>query len=363
MADDAHTHDREPARWSFTPLRAGGFRLDGGSMFGLIPRGVWSRAVATDDKGRIAVAHNCLLLERRGAAPEGQPSRVLVEVGSGDKLDAKMREVFDFENNPPGHPRAGRPRTIVEALEERGASPETIDAVIVSHLHFDHAGGLTRLARAGETPAWPCPPNDDGGGGSSQTGGCVLTFPRATVHVQRREWEDAASNRSVMTKTYYPDHLWPVRERLRLIDSAPPFAPGITPERDELPRGGVEGRETDPFAGAGGRGAASGITVFRVPGHTWGQQAVRFREPDPPAGKGRTIVFCPDVMPTAAHAGAAYSLAYDVEPYTSMISRRWLLTEAAANGWCLYLDHEPGHPLVRVRANAKGWFDLAPEPY
>jgi hypothetical protein len=67
-------------------------------------------------------------------------------------------------------------------------------------------------------------------------------------------------------------------------------------------------------------------------------------------------------MPTLAHCGAAYSLAYDVEPYTSMVSRRWFLAEAAARGWVLCLDHEPGHPLVRVRDNGKGWFDLTPEP-
>ena len=104
------------------------------------------------------------------------------------------------------------------------------------------------------------------------------------------------------------------------------------------------------------------MSVFLTPGHTWGQQAIKFQEPDAPHGKGRTIVFVPDVMPTAAHLGAAYSLAYDVEPYTSMLSRRWLLTEAAQHDWVLHLDHEPGHPLFRVKANTKGWFDLIPEP-
>jgi hypothetical protein len=58
------------------------------------------------------------------------------------------------------------------------------------------------------------------------------------------------------------------------------------------------------------------------------------------------------------HVGAAYSLGYDVEPYTSMISRRWFLEEAAAGDWLLVLDHEPGNPVQRVRANDKGWYDL-----
>jgi glyoxylase-like metal-dependent hydrolase (beta-lactamase superfamily II) len=372
-------------RYTFTLLRAGSFKLDAGSMFGLIPRSVWSRNVPTDDKSRITVAHNCLLLQRHppntpgmsralpaNPADASMPSRILIEVGTGNKLDPKMQAIFDLELNPvgSGHPNAGKPRTIVDALAEHNVTPESIDAVIVSHLHFDHAGALTRLPHPGEKPTWPSPPNDDGGGGSSQAGGCCLTFPNARIHVQQREWDDALHNRSVMTKTYYPDHLLPIADRLTLTDSPRPFPTGSTPDRDELPRTTIEQRESDPFASLLPLPTAhcplptSGLSVFLTPGHTWGQQAIKFQEPDPPHGKGRTIVFTPDVMPTIAHGvgGAAYSLSYDVEPYTSMISRRWFLTEAAARDWVLHLDHEPGHPLVRVRANSKGWFDLIPEP-
>lgn len=337
-------------KYTFRLLRAGEFRLDAGSMFGLIPRSVWSRSVATDDKGRITVQHNCLLLERAEGTRTNSdqptarpPTRVLIEVGTGDKLDAKMRDVFALQN-----------RSILDALAEAHTTPESIDAVVVSHLHFDHAGGLTRLPRAGETPAWACPPNDDGGGGSSQRGGCVPTFPNAKVYVQEREWRDALVNRSVMTKTYYPDHLHPIAHQIVTIDSPRPYPTGYVPGRDEQPKTPVEFRMSEIVPGAG-------VYVFQVPGHTWGQQAVLFNEAGGSAGKGRTIVFTPDVLPTLAHNGAAYSLAYDVEPYTSMVSRRWLLTAAAERGWVLCLDHEPGNPLVRVKANAKGWFDLVAE--
>lgn len=325
-------------------------------MFGLIPRSVWSRTTPVDDRGRITVAHNCLLLERIGPGSSAvpHPRRILIEAGTGDKLDPKMRDVFSLQTDP----TTGLPRTVETALGEIGIAPESIDAAIISHLHFDHAGGLTRLPRAGETPAFPVPPNDDGGGGSSQRGGCVLTFPAARIYVQEREYADAIANRSVMTRTYYPDHVLPIIDRVVKIDSPRPFPFGYTPDRDELPRTTIEQRMTE---------VVPGLHVFLVPGHTWGQQAVMFREPDAPGGKaggvgGRTIVFTPDVMPTAAHVGAAYSLAYDVEPYTSMISRRWLLTEAAARGWVLHLDHEPGHPLFRVEPDGKGWFRLLPEP-
>jgi glyoxylase-like metal-dependent hydrolase (beta-lactamase superfamily II) len=339
-------------RYRFRLLRAGQFKLDGGSMFGLIPRSVWSRGTSTDDKGRISVQHNCLLLDRVGDAPAGLPKRVLIEVGTGDKLDPKMREVFALED-----------RSILDALSEIHAAPESIDAVVVSHLHFDHAGGLTRRPSAGEAVTWACGPGSseavsDGGGGSSQFGGCVRSFPNAKVYVQAREWADALAGRSVMTKTYYADHLWPIESQVVKLDSPRPFASGYIPERDEMPKLPAELRMTEIVKSAHG---GAGVYVFLVPGHTWGQQAVLFREPDTARGPGRTIVFTPDVMPTVAHNGAAYSLAYDVEPYTSMISRRWLLTEAAERGWVLCLDHEPGHPFVRVHANSKGWFDLVPE--
>ncbi|MBX3359331.1 MAG: MBL fold metallo-hydrolase [Phycisphaeraceae bacterium] len=329
--------------YSWRLLRAGAFRLDGGSMFGLIPRTVWSRDVPTDDRGRISVQHNCLLLERAGPAPApakgspplpsppSSPRLIVIECGTGDKLDAKSRDLFAMEE-----------RSVIDALHEADCRCEDVEAVVVSHLHFDHAGGLTRLCRGGESPDWTGPASTFTGARGDH--GVKVTFPNATVHVQRREWEDAIANRSVMTRTYFPDHLQPIRERLSLTDSPRPFSPGVTPGRDEAPAAPVALRETEIFPG---------VSVFLTPGHTWGQQAVKFTDTD-----GQTIVFTPDVMPTVNHVGAAYSLAYDVEPYTSMVTRRWFLEEAAAAGWTLVLDHEPGDAVRRVAANGKGWFTL-----
>jgi glyoxylase-like metal-dependent hydrolase (beta-lactamase superfamily II) len=325
--------------YSWRLLRAGRFKLDGGSMFGLVPRVVWQKAAPPDERGRIGVQHNCLLLERsgEGSAPHGQvqsglpmaPKVVLIETGTGDKMDPKSRDIFELEN-----------RSILDALNEVDCRPEDIGAAVVTHLHFDHAGGLTRLAKPGEKPDWTGP-------GSAGEHGVKLTFPNATVHVQEREWADALANRSVMTRTYFRDHLEPMRGQVRTVDSPRPFVTGLTPERDELPRLPLEARETEVLPG---------ISVFLVPGHTWGQQAVKFNDT-----RGRTIVFVPDVMPTVQHLGAAYSLGYDVEPYTSMVTRRWFLEEAARGDWLLVLDHEPGNPLQRVKRNERGWYDLVPE--
>jgi glyoxylase-like metal-dependent hydrolase (beta-lactamase superfamily II) len=325
-------------RYRWRLLRAGEFRLDAGSMFGLIPRSVWSRAAEVDDKARIRVQHNCLLLERADAAPTSAfaPKLVILEVGTGDKLDDKSRDLFALER-----------RSIQDALREVACDPKDIGAAFISHLHFDHAGGLTRLCTPGETPDWHG--SASGMAGARPDHSVKLTFPNAKLVVQRREWEDALAQRSVMTRTYFADHLHPYtlemfKDRLLLADSPAPFGPGVTPDRTQMPLLTLAQRSVEPVPG---------IHVFRAPGHTWGQQATTFTDE-----KGQTVVFTPDVLPTAAHLGAAYSLAYDVEPYTSMVTKHWFLSHAADHNWLLVLDHEPGNPCKRVRRNDKGWFDL-----
>ena len=323
----------DSVRYEWRLLRAGRFLLDGGGMFGVVPRVVWNRTVETDDKNRIELSHNCLLLKGGGRT-------VLIEAGTGDKLDAKMSSVFGLDG-----------RTVETAVTEAGTDPADINAAIITHLHFDHAGGLTRRSRAGETPDWIASEGEASGDQAEVT----LTFPNAEIITQRREWTDAINNDAVMTKTYYRDHLLPLefpirgeRPRVRLIDSPIPFPVSHTPHRDELPTAAVANRMTEVLPG---------IRVLQVPGHTWGQQAVVFED-----SEGRTVVFTPDVMPTRWHLGAAYSLAYDVEPYTSMISKHWLLRAAADHNWTLVLDHEPGHAAVRVEPDGRGWFTLTDAP-
>lgn len=251
---------------------------------------------------------------------------VLFDAGMHRELQrdtARIRGLFqtttlDFH---PGEELAAR-------VTAAGYSPADVELLIFSHLHFDHCGGLTRRPRDGEA-------------------GIQLSFPRAEVIVQRREWDDATANNSTMTRTYLRENLEPLAPRLRLADSPPPFPAGYHPRRDEPPPGPLVGRTTPVLPG---------IDVFLVPGHTWGQQAIRFTD-----DRGRAVVFPADLIPTVNHVGAAYNMAYDVEPYTSTVTRRWFLDEAARGDWLLVLDHEPGNPCQRVRADGKGWFELVPE--
>lgn len=316
MTTQPPNHSTTPPRFSWQLLDAGPLLLDAGGMFGLIPRVVWQKIVQVDDRHRVRLNHNCILLHH----PLGP---VVIETGTGDKLDAKNRDIFGLTD-----------RSIIPAIEETGTKLTDVKHVIVSHLHFDHAGGLTRRGRGTSVPL---------------SGHQVeLTFPNATIHAQEQEWNDAIANKSVMTRTYFRDHLDPIQDHLKLHNSPTPFARGEIPNRDEIPKANLEDRLTEVIPG---------VFVFNIPGHTWGQQAVMFKD-----DRGRTVVFTPDVMPTAWHVGSAYSLAYDVEPYMSMVSRHWFLREAAAREWLLVLDHDPNTPTVSVREDGKGWFTLTPQP-
>lgn len=266
-------------------LRAGCFRLDGGGMFGVVPRVLWSKLVTPDERHRIPVQTNCLLLR------DGRHT-VLVEAGYGDKWSDKERDIWDLER-----------RTVVDALAEVGVEPAAVTHVVVTHLHFDHAGGLTHL--------------DD-------EGGLHPTFPQAEIVVQRQEWEDALANRSTMTRTYLRSHLDPIAERVRCVEG----------EVEVLP----------------------GLTVWPMPGHTWGQQAIRFDD-----GEG-TVCFPGDVLPTAHHVGSAFSMGYDMLPHENMLRKTALLARAEAEAWRLVLDHEPQQPVRCVSRDPAdpGRFRLSP---
>ncbi len=174
--------------WSWKLLRAGSFGLDGGSMFGVVPKTIWAKLVEPDKNNRIPLQTNCLLLD------DGT-HRVLIETGFGDKWSDKERGFYDLER-----------RTVVDALRESGCEPDQISHVVVTHLHFDHAAALTRLDAAGNL---------------------VSTFPNATVFVQKAEWDDALANKSTMTRTYLRSHLDPIADRLHPLEGEQAILAGI----------------------------------------------------------------------------------------------------------------------------------------
>lgn len=270
-------------------VSGGALRLDGGAMFGIIPRALWSRQTNPDEQHRIALACNCLYLEW-----DHSPRRAIVEVGHGPKFAEKERQIYAIDPV----------RWLLPYLIDGGVDPETITDVVLTHLHFDHAGGLTHLP--GLQPATAARGAMDD---------LRPTFPRATVHVQRREFDDARANFGVMTQTYREENFVPIdrADLWRLHEG----------EVEPLPR----------------------VNLLPSPGHTRGHQSVLI------AGRGASLLYLGDVMPTRDHVGPAYNMGYDLLPLENVASKRRLLSRAAAEKCLVLIDHEPRTPLVRVVAD------------
>lgn len=268
-----------------TLLDAGPLKLDGGAMFGLIPKTLWQRGCPADEDNRIQLACNSLLV----TWPEAPERRLIVETGPGNKYTAKEQRIFALD---PTH-------WLGATLARRGIDPATITDVVLTHLHFDHAGGLTQ--RVGEQ--------------------VVFTFPNAIAHVQQQEYDDAQRNHSVMTATYRPENLALPAERWRLAEG----------DVDILP----------------------GVRVVATPGHTRGHQSVII------SGRRRKLVFAGDLMPTRHHVGPPYNMAYDLLPLDNRETKRRMLAWIVAEDALLVLDHDPDTPVVTVQP-VGDWYTLTP---
>ncbi len=178
--------------WQLDTVSGGRFRLDGGAMFGVVPKPLWQRATAPDEHNRIPLATNCVLA-RSGA------HTVLIDTGYGSKLSPRELELNAAE---PGE-------KLVANLAALGVAPEQIDLVVFSHLHFDHSGGGTRREASGEV---------------------VPTFSNATYVANRLEWQDALGDLPELRGAYPPENLLPLKEagQVRLVDDGEEIVPGLT---------------------------------------------------------------------------------------------------------------------------------------
>jgi len=178
-------------------LEAGRQRLDGGAMFGVVPKPLWSRRIPADDRNRIPLALRCLLVEH----PDGL---VLVDTGVGNKEDEKFRDMYGVENDG----TAG-PTQLEDALAELGFGPDDVAWVINTHLHFDHAGGNTYRAPGSDRP--------------------LLAFARATYIVQRGELDFARHTNERTRGSYFSHNFEPIDQagRWQLVDQAADILPGI----------------------------------------------------------------------------------------------------------------------------------------
>ena len=285
----APLHEIGPARsfaggLSVRGVRAGGFRPDAGGVFGVVPRPLWSRFVTADERGRILCRLNLLLVEVGG-------HRVLVETGTGVRMSEKDRDIKGVEGGDPA-----------EALRAVGEDPTSIDYVVVTHLHYDHAGGMV-----------------DGSGRPM--------FPNARYVVQRDEAEAAHGDELRVQGIMEVEQLDAVRAAGQLAE--------VNGETEVVP----------------------GVRVVPTGGHTRGSQAVLIGV-DRPGGRSgdptdRAILWG-DLIPTRWQVPVRWTSAYDDYPIDAIEVRNDLLGRAAAEGWWCYFTHDPGEMPVRLEASERG---------
>jgi glyoxylase-like metal-dependent hydrolase (beta-lactamase superfamily II) len=265
-------------------IETGRFGLDGGAMFGIVPRPLWERRIQPDSKNRIPLQMRCLLLE-------GESRVILIDNGLGEKIDEKFRRIYAVDHES---------SSLSRSLHAAGFSPEDVTDVVLTHLHFDHCGGCTKMA--GDT--------------------LKLTFPNARYHVQRAHWEWARSANVREAASFLDENLAPLGRsgRLELVEGACPLFPGVE--------------------------------VITVDGHTEAQQLVKIHDAE------RTLVFVADLLPTTAHLREAWIMAYDVRPLVTLEEKRTFLEQALEKGWDFFFEHDPD-VAVGTPARTAGGIEIA----
>ena len=264
-------------------VRAGWFRPDAGGFFGVVPKPLWSRLVEADERGRILCRLNLLLVESVG-------KRLLVETGTGERMRDKDRDIKGIEG--------GNPAVALQAVD---VDPDTIDFVIVSHLHYDHAGGMV------------------GADGRP-------LFARARYVVQR---EEAAAARG---------------DELRLQGI-------METEQLELVRAAGQLAEVH-----GEAEVVPGVSVLPTGGHTRGSQAVMIGQAASAQENGvaERAVFFGDLIPTRWQLPVRWTSAFDDYPVEAVEVRHRLLTRVVDDGWWCYFTHDPGALPVQLERTEKG---------
>jgi methylmalonyl-CoA epimerase len=244
----------------------GFFYLDGGAMFGVIPKTFWEKKAPPDERNRIRMAMRCILL--RGART------MLIDAGSGDKMTPKQAEIYRFE----------RDFNLRHSLPAAGMSPDAIDIVLATHLHFDHAGGFTERTSDGSVKP---------------------RFSRAQYIVRRGEFEDAMSPNERTKGSYFLENYKPLADHnvLQLVDDDVSIMPGVR--------------------------------VRRTGGHTMSHQLVVIES------AGKTAVFAADLLPTAAHLPEVWVMGYDLFPLDTLNFKRTFLREAIERQYLIIFEHDP----------------------
>lgn len=257
------------------------FKVDGGAMFGVVPKVLWSRVYSSDDNNLIDLTLRSLVVEAAGHV-------ILTDTGWGDKQDEKF---FRHVNLHGGE-------GLINGLKSRGYKPEDITDVFLTHLHADHCGGGVK--------------KDEGGNGYA------LTFPEATYHVSRTQWEWAVKNNPREADSFLEENILPIGQsgHLNLIDEEGELFPGFS--------------------------------VMICYGHTPGLMIPVIKYND------KTLVYTGDLIPTIAHIPLIWNMSYDIESLKTIDEKQRLLNEALAGGFIFVFQHDEFIECCNLEMTSKG---------
>lgn len=252
--------------------------VDGGAFFGVVPRLLWERQLEPDEWNRVAIVARCLVAVDRDARRV-----ILVDTGLGEKLGPRLADIYAVDRSGLG---------LEAGLARLGLGPADVTDVLLTHLHFDHAGGATRRR---------------------PDGALELAFPRASYHVQRRAWQLAHAPSERDAAAFVPEDFEPLAhaEQLHLVEGEAELFPDVE--------------------------------LIVSEGHSPGMQLPVFH------GEGTHLTFCADLIPTHAHLRASWISAYDQQPVTSLEEKKVVLAEALEDDGVLVFEHDAAMAGCRLK--------------
>jgi len=263
--------------FELTAVSDGTYRLDGGAFFGVVPKVMWEKKVKADAENYVPVGLNSVVVRT------GQHT-VLIETGIGNKLPERLIKIF------------GQPAKLLDSLNAAGISPEDIDIVINSHLHFDHCGWNTMI----------------------KDGRIVPTFPKAKYYAPEGEWQHGRLQLERDAISYMSEN----------------YDPLIKTGQMELLQGDQE--------------IVPGISVRVFPGHTLHMQAVIIQS------GSQTACYISDLIPTSAHIDLTWVMAFDLLPLRTIESRKRYYTQSIPERWLTMFTHDPNVPWAYVEKDERG---------
>ncbi len=280
-------------------INTGYFKLDGGAMFGVVPKSIWNKLNPADENNMCSWALRCLLIEDEGKL-------ILIDNGMGDKQDAKFF----------GHYYLHGDDTLDKSLAQHGFTKDDITDVFLTHLHFDHCGGS--IVREGDK--------------------LVPAFKNATYWSNEEHWKWATEPNDREKASFLKENILPMKEsgKLKFLN--------VSREASDM--------NTDARAGSQLTTHASPLTIqlsfFTVSGHTNSMMLPKINY------NGNTIVFMADLLPSAAHIPLPYVMAYDMFPLTTLNEKKLFLTEAQQNNYVLFFEHDPLIECCNLQMTGKG---------